>query len=54
MVFTSIRDDRFYILPHPAWDDMLREGHDTILARGNPPLLDLDTLRERLSDDKQW
>ncbi len=54
LVFTSIRDDRFYILPHPAWDDILRERHETILARGNPPLLDFDTFRQRLSDDKQW
>jgi NAD(P)-dependent dehydrogenase (short-subunit alcohol dehydrogenase family) len=33
LVFDSIAEDRLYILPHPAWDDMVRGRVDAVLAR---------------------
>ena len=33
IVIEAIRDDLFYILPHPAWDDTLKTYFDEILSR---------------------
>lgn len=33
IVFESIRRDAFYILPHPAWDDIVRGRIEAVLAR---------------------
>ena len=40
IVFKSIQEDRFYILPHPAWDPIVRARVDAVLARGAPMTLD--------------
>ncbi len=40
-VFEAIREDRFYILPHPAWDMAVRDRAEAILARGSRYELDL-------------
>ena len=40
-VMRSIEEDRLYILPHPAWDDILRARLDHVLDRGSPAALDL-------------
>ena len=40
-VMRSIEEDRLYILPHPAWDDILRARLDHVLDRGGPAALDL-------------
>ena len=34
IVFQSIKDDSLYILPHPAWDELVLSRAETILARG--------------------
>jgi NAD(P)-dependent dehydrogenase (short-subunit alcohol dehydrogenase family) len=33
IVIEAIRDDLFYILPHPAWDDTLKTYFEEILSR---------------------
>ena len=33
IVFEGIKDNIFYILTHPAWDDSLRSHFEDILAR---------------------
>ena len=33
IVFEAIKKDVFYILPHPAWDEMLRDRFDQMLSR---------------------
>ena len=37
IVVNAIRDNVFYILPHPAWDDHLRDTFDRILSRKQLP-----------------
>jgi NAD(P)-dependent dehydrogenase (short-subunit alcohol dehydrogenase family) len=41
-VFKSIAENRFYILPHPAWDEFVRGRVEQIIARG--PLASTDML----------
>jgi NAD(P)-dependent dehydrogenase (short-subunit alcohol dehydrogenase family) len=36
-VLQAIREERFYVLPHPEYDDLIRSRTEAILARGNPP-----------------
>ena len=36
-VFQAILDRQFYVLPHPAYDDVIRARFDSILGRANPP-----------------
>ena len=33
IVFEAIQNDRFYILPHPAWDEIVRSRVEHVLAR---------------------
>lgn len=40
-VMQSIVEGRFYILPHPAWDDILRARLDHVLGRDGPAAMDL-------------
>ncbi|MDA8124451.1 MAG: SDR family NAD(P)-dependent oxidoreductase [Deltaproteobacteria bacterium] len=37
-VFKAIRDDRFYILPHPEWKPAVRARMEDILAERNPTI----------------
>ena len=36
-VVNAIKDNVFYILPHPAWDDHLRAHFELILSRKELP-----------------
>lgn len=54
IVFRSIEEDRFYILPHPAWDSMLRQRIDGVLARGAPMAFDLDEMMRRRAAGEQF
>jgi NAD(P)-dependent dehydrogenase (short-subunit alcohol dehydrogenase family) len=47
IVFESIQNDRFYILPHPAWDEIVRSRVEHVLARGAPFALDFEDLMRR-------
>lgn len=42
VVFRSIAENRFYILPHPAWDEFVRGRVEQVLARG--PVAGMDML----------
>lgn len=47
IVFDSIVEQRCYILPHPAWDDVVRGRVEHILARGAPITVDMEEIMSR-------
>jgi NAD(P)-dependent dehydrogenase (short-subunit alcohol dehydrogenase family) len=47
-VFEAVRDERFYILPHPDWKDQIQARMENILAERNPTPPDLQALLARL------
>ncbi len=47
IVLQSIQNDHFYILPHPAWDDMVRKRVENVLERVEPATMDLEDLMRR-------
>ena len=47
IVFDSIVEQRCYILPHPAWDDVVRGRVEHVLARGAPITVDMEELMRR-------
>lgn len=47
IVLDSIVEQRCYILPHPAWDDVVRGRVEHILARGAPITVDMEGLMRR-------
>ena len=47
IVFEAIQNDRFYILPHPAWDEIVRSRVEHVLAREAPFVLDFEDLTRR-------
>jgi NAD(P)-dependent dehydrogenase (short-subunit alcohol dehydrogenase family) len=51
--FESIENERFYILPHTAWDDSVRSRFEHIVARGNPPAFDPDFITRRQAAGEQ-
>lgn len=53
VVFDSIANDRFYVLPHPAWDDIVKARVDAAIARGAPMQLDFaDMMRRRAAGEQ--
>jgi len=54
IVFRSIEEDRFYILPHPAWDDFVRARVTHVLARGAPVQLDIAEVMRRRAAGEQF
>ena len=46
-VFDSIAENRFYILPHPAWDTFVRSRVEQILARGPVAAANLEEMQSR-------
>ena len=53
IVFESVTNDRFYILPHPTWDAMVRDRVEHILARGAPMPFDFLELSKRMDAGEQ-
>jgi NAD(P)-dependent dehydrogenase (short-subunit alcohol dehydrogenase family) len=47
VVFKSIAEGRFYILPHPAWDEFVLGRVEQILARGPVATTDLMEMERR-------
>ena len=47
IVFEAIQHDHFYILPHPAWDEIVRSRVEHVLARGAPLVVDFEDLTRR-------
>ena len=54
IVFDGIEQNRFYILPHPAWDDAVRSRIDHVLARGAPMTLDMEDMMKRRAAGEQF
>ena len=54
IVFESIQNDRFYILPHPAWDEIVRSRVEHVLARGAPFALDFEDLMRRTAAGEEF
>ena len=46
-VFESIRNERFYILPSPAWEGIVRERVERVLKQDVPVALDFDDIISR-------
>jgi NAD(P)-dependent dehydrogenase (short-subunit alcohol dehydrogenase family) len=46
-VFDSIAENRFYILPHPAWDEFVRTRVEQILARGPVAASNMEDMQRR-------
>ena len=53
-VFQAINNEAFYILPHPAWDDIVRERVEQILARGGVASTDMTELLRRRDAGEQF
>ena len=47
IVLDSIVEQRCYILPHPAWDDVVRGRVEHVLARGAPVSVDMEEMLRR-------
>ena len=47
LVFEAIENDRFYILPHPGWDDVVTGHAEAIVARQGPYTLDVMDLMDK-------
>ena len=54
IVFASIEQNRFYILPHPAWDDLVRNRVEQVLARGAVAAVDMVQLQSRRAAGEQF
>ena len=53
LVFDSIVEQRCYILPHPAWDDVVRGRVEHVLARGAPISVDIEEMLRRRATGQQ-
>ena len=53
-VFDSIAHDRFYVLPHPAWDNIVKARVDAAIARGAPMQLDFEDMMRRRAAGEQF
>ncbi len=53
IVFESIQQDRLYVLPHPAWDEIVRTRVETVLARGGLPPSALEATARLRESGKQ-
>ena len=47
IVFSSIAENRFYILPHPAWDEFVLGRTQQVIARGPVASTDMLELQKR-------
>ncbi len=53
IVLESIQNDHFYILPHPAWDPIVRQRVEHVVARVEPMTMDLeDMMRRRAAGER--
>ena len=46
-VFEAIVEQRCYVLPHPAWDDFVRQRVENVLAREAPAEVDIEDMMRR-------
>ena len=52
----AIRENKFYILPHTNYDEMIKERYNRILARTEPQEADMQEvlLGTLMSDKGEW
>ena len=53
-VYESIANDRFSVLPHPAWDGIVKARVDAAIARGAPMQLDFEDMMRRRAAGEQF
>ena len=53
IVLDSIVEQRCYILPHPAWDDVVRGRVEHVLARGAPVSVDMEEMLRRRASGQE-
>lgn len=53
-VFEAMRNDRLYILPHPAWDDFVRARVEHVLGRNEPASLDFAEMLQRRAAGEEF
>jgi len=53
-VFNAINNEAFCILPHPAWDDIVKGRVEQILARGGVATTDMTELLRRRDAGEQF
>ncbi len=54
IVARAILNDDLYILPHPAWDDIMRSRLEHVLARGAPAKIDFANIMTRMAQGEQF
>jgi len=54
IVFRSIEQNHFYILPHPAWDPIVRGRVDAVLTREAPMTLNMEDMMRRRAAGEQF
>ena len=54
IVFRSIEQNHFYILPHPAWDPIVRGRVDAVLSREAPMTLNMEDMMRRRAAGEQF
>lgn len=54
MVFEAMSRDALYILPHPAWDDFVKNRFEAILGRAGPATIDFAELQRRQAAGEQF
>jgi short-subunit dehydrogenase len=47
LVYESVRDDRFYILPHPDYDPVVLARVEHVLARREPLRMNVEAISQR-------
>lgn len=52
-VFQAIVEQRCYVLPHPAWDDFVRQRVEQVLARETPVTVDIEEMMRRRAAGEQ-
>jgi NAD(P)-dependent dehydrogenase (short-subunit alcohol dehydrogenase family) len=54
IVFESIEQGRLYILPHPAWDDIVRARVEHVIGREGPMTLNFEDMMRRRAAGEQF
>jgi NAD(P)-dependent dehydrogenase (short-subunit alcohol dehydrogenase family) len=54
IVFNSITNDEFYILPHPAWDSIVKSRVEHVIDRKAPVTIDFEEMMKRRAAGEQF
>lgn len=53
LVFDAIAKQTFYVLPHPSWDELVLGRTQSILARGDVAVFDMERLQQKQASGEQ-